>query len=180
MNTFFWTRSMVGLLALVVSLGLVSACSKNEKPKGANNGAHHHHEHVAPHGGTLVVLGDEAFHLELVRDAEAGRLEAYVMDGELEKFIRLPLASFEMTASVNGVTQTLMFKPVANAATGETAGDTSLFSVEAEWLKTHASFDAVITAITVRGTTFTAVQFNFPKGNDAGGHSHSHGHSHAH
>ncbi len=32
----------------------------------------HGHEHAAPHGGTLIVLGDEFAHLELVLDPGTG------------------------------------------------------------------------------------------------------------
>jgi len=55
---------------------------------------------------------------------------------------------------------------VANAATGETVGDTALFEAQAEWLKTNASFDAAINELQVRGNTYANVRFNFPKGND--------------
>ncbi len=88
------------------------------------------------------MLGDEAYHLELVRDADAGKLTAYVLDGELEEFIRAKPATFEIVATVGGT------------------------KASADWLKTTATFDGVVTAIEIKGTTFTAVAFNFPKGND--------------
>jgi hypothetical protein len=59
-----------------------------------------------------------------------------------------------------------MLAAVANPATGETVGDTSLFEGQADWLKTAREFDATLKTITVRGTTFAEVKFNFPKGND--------------
>src|SRR5207248_11682915 len=99
------------------------------------------HEHVAPHGGTPVVLGDEAYHLELVRDADAGKLTAYVLDGEMENFIRVKAATFEIVATVGGAKQTLTFHAVASAATGETVGNSSQFEAQADWLKTTATFD---------------------------------------
>jgi hypothetical protein len=101
-----------------------------------------------------------------VLDADAGTLQAFVLDGELEHFIRSAAPSFEVTATVDGGPRTLVFMPVANPATGETAGDTSLFEARADWLKTTRSFDAVLKTIDVRGKAFSAVKFNYPRGND--------------
>ncbi len=60
------------LILLLISTALsLAACSQNE-PAGKTAGhehAGHKHEHHAPHGGTAVVLGDEQYHLEFVRDA---------------------------------------------------------------------------------------------------------------
>ena len=47
------------------------------------------HEHVAPHGGALVELGEELAHLELVHDPTTGTLTAYVLDGEAEQAVRV-------------------------------------------------------------------------------------------
>jgi len=67
---------------------------------------------------------------------------------------------------VNGAPQVLVLNAVANPATGETVGDSSLFETQADWLKTTRDFDATLKSIAIRGTTFTDVKFNFPKGND--------------
>jgi len=112
------------------------------------------------------VLGKEEYHVELVLDASAGRLQAYIMDGELENFVRVPTHSFVGAAVLGGKEEVLMFKAVANNATGEKVGDTSLFEAQADWLKTNAVFDAVLRQLTVRGTTYENITFNFPKGND--------------
>lgn len=151
--------------ALVLVFVFTAACSKRADSAAAAK-APAKHEHKPPHGGTPVVLGDEVYHVELVRDAATGGLQAYVFDGELENFIRSSVPSFEIDATVNGATQKLVLNAVPNPATGETIGDTSLFETHADWLKTAKEFDAVLKSITVRGTTFTDVKFNFPKGND--------------
>lgn len=152
-------------LLLAGALFGLAACSKHEHAP-APSGKSAKHEHQAPHGGTAVVLGNEAYHLELVRDAATGTLQAYVLDGEMEKFIRTNAAAIEIVATVNGAPQTLALQPVASAVTGETVGDTSLFEGKADWLKTTAQFDATLKTITIRGTTFSDVKFNFPKGNE--------------
>jgi hypothetical protein len=155
-------RSSLCCILLAVALTALSGCSKPP----AVSGQPHKHVHHPPHGGTPVVLGDEVYHVELVRDAEAGRLQAYVFDGELENFIRSSVPSIEIDATVGGAPRPLVLQAVPNPATGETVGDTSLFEAQADWLKTTKEFDGVLKSITIRGTTFTDVKFNFPKGND--------------
>jgi hypothetical protein len=112
------------------------------------------------------VLGEEDYHIELVLDQQAGRLQAYVLDGEMENFVRSAAPSMEITATVGGTPRLLVLAAVPNAETGETVGDTSLFEVQADWLKTAREFDAVLKSVPIRGTTFTDIRFNFPRGND--------------
>ncbi|MFI5357917.1 MAG: hypothetical protein ACHQ4G_11345 [Opitutales bacterium] len=155
---------LLGLLVLV-PLALILGCTK-PTPGPAAGAPPARHEHHPPHGGTPVVLGDEVYHVELVLDAAAGKLQAYVFDGELENFIRSSVPSFEIDAIVDGQPKTLVFQAVANPATGETVGDTSLFETQAEWLKTTRTFEGTLRSITIRGTTYAGVEFNFPRGND--------------
>ena len=155
---------MIGLVFLG-GMAFTTGCSK----KTANlaiMAAPQRHEHKPPHGGTPVVLGDEAYHVELVLDAANGALQAYVFDGEMENFIRVPAAFMEIDAWVDGAPQTLVLQAVANPATGETVGDTALFADQADWLKTVREFEGTLKKVTIHGTTFTGVKFNFPKGND--------------
>ncbi len=151
------------LAALAIAISH-AGCSKSSPP--ATAAAPPHHEHTAPHGGTAVVLGNETYHVELVRDVATGTLTAYVLDGEMENFIRVKAASFEVVASGSAEKRVLNFRAVANAATGETVGNSSQFEAQADWLKTTATFDATLTSLEIKGTTFAAIAFNFPKGND--------------
>jgi hypothetical protein len=157
------THSLAGLLLLGV-LALNGGCS--DKHAATASATPHKHEHKPPHGGTPVVLGDEVYHVEFVADAAEGKLQAFVFDGELENFIRSSVPAFEVEATVAGTPRSLVFAAVPNPATGETVGDTSLFETQADWLKTTKEFDATLKSITIRGTTFADVKFNFPKGND--------------
>ena len=151
-------------LLLAVALISLDACSKPASTPAPAAAAKH--EHRPPHGGTAIVLGDEIYHLELVLDATAGKLSAYVFDGEMENFIRVAAPSFEIVATVGGEKKSLVFTAIANPATGEKIGDTALFEAQAAWLKSTPTFDATLSSLTIRGTPFTAVAFNFPKGND--------------
>ena len=152
------------IICLALAAGLFGGCSKSEN--GGANGTPHLHVDQPPHGGTAIDLGED-YHIEFVRDAVNGKLQAFVLDGEMEEFVHSPSASFELTAHVGGRDEKLNFAAVANRATGETVGDTSMFEAQADWLKTATNFDAAIKEINVRGESYTNVMFNFPKGNDA-------------
>ena len=157
------------VLYIALAAGLCSGCSKPENAAAPAKEAIHKHEHHPPHGGAPVELGEEEYHVEIVRDASAGKLQAFVLDGELENFVRIAAPSLEITATVSGHEEKLTFLPIPNNATGEKVGDTSLFEAQADWLKTTPAYDAVLKEITVRTKTYTNVAFSFPKGSDEGG-----------
>ena len=140
-----------------VLLCSLTACSKQDEQAGHDHSAHAKHMHTAPHGGSLIELGEHAFNLELVRDAAAGKLTAYILDGHAENFVRISAPSFEIFATVAGAKQKLTLLAVANVATGEKVGATSQFEVTADWLKTTADFEGVITALTIRDNPFKGV-----------------------
>src|SRR5205085_12236025 len=66
--------------------------------------------------------------------------------------LRISAASIEIVAMVGGQARPLTLKAVGNSATGETVGDTALFEADADWLKTTAVFDAVVTRIDRKST----------------------------
>src|SRR5579885_1126240 len=141
---------IVALSCIAAVAGLLAGCSKTETATPAKQ-ATPHHEHHPPHGGAPVELGEEENHVEFVRDGAAGKLQAFVLDGELENFVRIDAPSLEVDATVGGKTEKLILQPIANNATGEKIGDTSLFEAQADWLKTTPNFDAVLREITVHG-----------------------------
>ena len=126
----------------------------------------HDHAHQPKYGGTPVELGEHQYHVEVLRDAEQGKLKIWVLDGHLENFIRLKIDSFEMKATVGEKTEILTFLATPNSATGETVGDTSYFEAQADWLKETGEFAAEIVSLEIRGSKFEGVKFDYPKGNE--------------
>ena len=127
------------------------------------------HEHKAPHGGTLVVLGAEFAHLELVLDARAGKLKAYVLDGEAEKFMRIQQKQIDLRLRPEDKKEesvVVTLKAVPNVLTGEKEGNTSQFEGEAVALRGATRFSGVIAALAAQGVEFKDVQFRFPEGNE--------------
>ena len=162
----FHTLHRVSSLMILVGISMTFAPGCGRKMSGPASAATSvRHEHRPPHGGTPIVLGNEAYHLELVLDSESGALQAFVLDGEMENFIRCDATTLEIDVTPGDQPQTLMLAAVANPATGETVGDTALFEAHADWLKTVTTFDGLLKKITIRDTTFADVKFTFPKGN---------------
>ena len=122
-----------------------------------------------PHGGTPVVVGLHGYHLELVRDAEKGRLQAYLLDGHAEKYVDVPESSFEMVATIGAKQEklTLQRTPAAGKPLSQAS---SVLEGTAEWVKTATNFNAVIPTITLKGKTFKDVKVSFPKGSIHRGH----------
>jgi len=124
------------------------------------------HEHKAPNGGTLVVLGEEFAHIEFVLNAETGSLTAYVLDAEAEKSVRVTQSELALKVE-KPFKGTIKLSAVENSLTGEKSGDTSEFRGQSDQLKSLREFDAEIESAKVKGKEFKDVHFNFPKGNEA-------------
>jgi hypothetical protein len=149
----------------------LAACSKQSEhkdyskvPGGDAHAGHNHggHAHTAPHGGTLVELGDHAYNVELLRDPAAGKLTAWILDAHAENFVRIASPAIEVVAMPGGKFTPLSLAAVANPATGETVGNTSQFEVQADWLKTSGPFTGIVT-VEIRGTKFEKVGFALSK-----------------
>lgn len=142
---------------------------KNEaKPKDEHKHDDHDHHHEAPHGGTLVILGDHFAMLELVLDPKEGSLTGYVLDGEGEKAVRLAQPNIELRISADSgkTTETITLEPVASPLTGEKTGDTSEFRGVHEKLKNLEKFRGSVSNVDFKGQKFTGIEFTFPEGNE--------------
>ena len=158
------------IVAALVALSLAGGCGDEHAhdPDHAAGGAagdpHGGHVHEAPHGGTLVVLADESVNLELVRDAAAGKLTAYVLDGHAERGLRVAQPSLQLSLRRGaGDPFDVTLVAVANALTGETVGDTSEFAATDDRLRGPGAIDGVVRSVVVRGTAFADVSFRLPE-----------------
>ena len=152
-------RSLIITFALTAAL--LAGCDGRQNP--ASDKTPHLHVDVPPHGGTPVALGDD-YQIEWVLDAPTGKLQAFVLDGEMENFVRIKPSAFDLNIKLPDRQEVLHFEAVPNGATGEKVGSTSLFEASADWLKTNKTFDAVLPELNVEGTVYTNIAFNFPKG----------------
>jgi hypothetical protein len=145
---------------VVLVAGLTAACA-GSSPPAQSQAAPAIHEHHAPHGGTLVELGEGLAHIELVLDRDAGTLTAYVLDGEAEDATRIQQATLDVVVEAP---PTLAGHPLpllarANVLTGETVGDSSEFVATSDALKEAASLKGRVSRIIVKGAIFENVPF---------------------
>jgi hypothetical protein len=159
------------LLSIVV---LLTACSKHDHDHAGDHD-HHGHAHTAPHGGTLVEIGEHQFNVELLLDPAAGKLTAWLLDAHAEHFVRSPLPALEVVLQPNGTPRPLTLLPVANSATGETIGNTSQFEATAEWLRGAGPLAGEFPRLEFRGAVFSAVKFKVSPATATSDHS-----AHAH
>ena len=154
---------LVYLLFAVIAMGCSPATPKQE-PKATR----HIHEHKSPHGGTAIELGNEEFHLELVREPNSDQMKLYVLDGELENYVRIASPEIIMVmAEAAAGQETLQFKAMADQATGETIGNTSFFQSQADWLKAKTNFTASIKLLQIRDREYRDVPVKYPQDHDA-------------
>jgi hypothetical protein len=174
MNRKLLVQFVGPFFGVVAALALLNGCG--ESPRADAHGHSHEgeaaHDHDAghagdhgpPHGGTPVNIADDKFHLELVLDSSAGKMQAYVLDGHLEGYVPVSETTFAIVASVGAKAESLAFQRAPDAASGKVPEKSSLFEAQAEWVKTAKEFEGRIPTITLAGKTFTNISFSFPKG----------------
>lgn len=138
---------------------------------------HHHHAEKGPHGGALVALPGDAAHLEVVLDAETGKLTAYVLDGEAKEPVSVKHESLTIAFTLPKSEdkkdeipeQSTITLTAVDAADDGTAKE---FAGQSDDLKNAKEFDAALTAISVGGKEHKGISFNYPKGNEHDHHHH--------
>lgn len=193
-----WISPFLPLVAagLLVSTGCQPEAAAPVPP--TNNAAahdeeghHHHHSHgeKGPHNGALVVIGDDAAHLEIVLDGETGKVTVYVLDGEAKNPIPIKAEKLEIAftkehehdhehehaagdkkAKEDELPETGSLVLLAVEPGGD--GMTSVYAGESEALKGADEFDAVLTSISIGGKEYAKVKFNYPEGNEHDHHHH--------
>ncbi len=130
----------------------------------AVDGQDHHHD--APHGGTLIELGDHFAHLELMFDAGTGTVTAWILDGGAEAPIRLtqPTLAIIIDAPPALANRPLELQARASVLTGERVGDSSEFVFTHQGLRGLERITGRVIEVTVRGATFRDLRFDVPAG----------------
>ena len=115
-------------LASLTGVLMVAGCGPSSPPKGNSGGSAHTeqaHPSEGPHGGHLIELGDEQYHVELVHDDKAGEVTFYVLDSSAKKAV--PIDAAELVVNLKHGGKAEQFKIAAKPESGETAGTSSRF-----------------------------------------------------
>lgn len=160
-------------LAAVVTLAACGGDGHDDHDDHGDEGHGEGHVHVAPHGGTLVELGDHFANAEFLLDAEAGKMEMYTLGGHASVAERSPNETVTVELDVHAdkpIVVTLAAQ--ASDLSGETVGDSSYFTATSEELKGLEHFHGKIVALNLKGTDFENVKFDFDAHEDHDGEDH--------
>ena len=145
------------ILCFALSLG---SCAQDHDGHGHSESDAHYH--APPHGGVLIELGEHGsgYNLELFLE-DQGFLQIFVWDAHVDNLVRIEQANVDLLIPEdNGTQKTIVCAAVADAATGETVGDTSLFA-SSEPMADQLPLKGVIPSIKVIGKTYENIPFEF-------------------
>ena len=112
-------------VALVGCGGQKAKDAAKEKPADAKAAPAHDHASTGPHGGHVIVLGDEKYHAELTHDEKAKTVTVYLLDGAVKNAVK---------ADKPELTVTLFHAGKYEDHTLKAAGEPSTFNIVSEEL----------------------------------------------
>ena len=173
--------SLSKFVALPCAIALtLSGCTEKPSNSGGNAGASitinnsppptvdvHAHASDGPHHGSLIELGNEEYHAELVHDAAS--VTIYILDSAAKNSV--PIEATELVINLLHEGKPEQFKLPANPDTGDTDGKSSRFALEDAELAEHIDEEATKPelAVNINGT-----QFRGKIEHDREGHDHAH------
>jgi len=101
------------ILVFFISFMLAAGCQQSSPspPPGAGEHQHpedhHDHDHGAlgPHGGHVLVLGDEQYHAEWTHDDKNGEIVIYLLDAEIKQDVTTESELITIATTIRGETQ---------------------------------------------------------------------------
>lgn len=111
-------------LAIVWLLSLSGCTPSNGRVSTGNQATehghdHHDHDHQAggPHGGHLVELGDEQYHVEWLHDDDIGKVEVIILDENAQQEVAVTADVVTIYVIIDGASQEYSLEPT-NAENG--------------------------------------------------------------
>lgn len=119
----------VWTLGLALTLAVLVGCNKPADSTAPADDHDHDHEHGhadhGPHEGSLIELGEEEYHAELVHDEATGEVTIWLLDGAAKEPVAIEAGEIMINASHDGQPQ--QFALAASPAPGEEGGISSRF-----------------------------------------------------
>lgn len=133
----------------------------------------HGHEHPTegPHHGSLIELGKEAYHGELVHDEKTGAVTVYVLDGAAKKSVPIKAESIMVNVKHDGKGD--QFTLTAAPEESDPMGQSSRFVIKDKALGELLDGEDVTARLVLEidGKSYTG---------DIAAHDHDHDHDHGH
>jgi len=162
---------------VVIAIGLAMACVAAGASAGAaqptmqnkmqKSGHVHSHPTEGPHHGSLIELGREDYHAELVHDDAANMVTIYMLDGAAKDAVPIDAKQLTLNLLVGGKPQ--QFQLVARPQSTDPEGKCSAFGCTSE---------PMCKALDSKGTTgrLNVEVVGKMYVGKLGGHSHNHAH----
>ena len=170
------TRILIDI-SVVLGLVLVAGCSADTGAEVADappaDHGHDHadaHSHEGPHGGTLIDLGNDAYHAELLRDAGAGQIRVFLLDAKAAQ--AAPIEAASLTINLRHHDEAKQFQIAAKALADDPDGKASCFVSNEEELLHALDHDHA------QGSLVAMIEGKQYRG--AIGHAHDDAKNHAH
>jgi hypothetical protein len=114
--------------SLLIGILVVVGCTKSTDTSDPTNGTtptttQHSHPHEGPHNGTLIELGEEEFHAELVHNETA--VSIYVLDSKATNSV--PIDATEVVVNLVHDGKPEQFKLAASPDANDPTGKSSRF-----------------------------------------------------
>jgi hypothetical protein len=126
---------MTMIIPTVFFLGLAGCGGQSSGPSGStasvetgappSGESDHAHEDEGPHGGSLIELGNEEYHAEMVHDEQAGTVTIYVLDSAAKTGV--PIDAAEVVINLKHEGRGEQFKLAGSADSADPAGKSSRF-----------------------------------------------------
>ena len=132
----------------------------------------HAHPSEGPNHGTLIELGNEEFHAELVHDEKS--VTVYVLDAGATKAVPIDAQDVTINLMHDGTPE--QFKLAASPVTSDPSGKSSRFMLADAELVGHIEDKAAAPKLmlTINGIPYRGEIRHDHKGDDHSGHDHAH------
>lgn len=87
--------------AIAVALVVCQLPLSAQQPAPTKPHVHNHAEH-GPHGGELLEVGKEEYHVELMIDEAKKQIVVYLLDGQVKSFVALDVPFIAMNLKMSG------------------------------------------------------------------------------
>lgn len=174
-------RKFYGFIACSVTVITVSGCGDNNSKSDNSNASAtinldrssspavdvHAHPSEGPHDGTLVELGNDEFHAEIIHNKSS--VTCYILDSSARRAV--PIDSQEVTINVIHGGKPEQFKLVASPDSGDSEGKSSRFILVDEELAIHINEETAAPKLTV---TINGVPYRGEIKHSHANHDHAH------
>jgi hypothetical protein len=145
-------------------------CGHDHGPVTPVHALAHDHPTEGPHQGSLVELGNEEFHAEIVHDEVADTVSAYILDSSAR--LAVPISATQLAVNLSHDGHAEQFRLSANPQASDPPGRSSMFTSTDAELGHELDLESVKAQLVVK---IAGKQYR-----GAIVHRHDHGHAHQH